>query len=97
MNSIFFSILIKNFYNHLLILHCNSLFNHLTDFCKKEIHTADIITADCYYIQHIKEKSSYDFSRKSSAESEKKILKNNITVYKENRKLIDIINFYSQI
>ena len=94
MNSIFFFVLIKNLHDHLLILYCNNLLNYLADLCKKEINTADIIIADCYHVQHTEQKLTYDFNRKSSAESEKKILKNNVIMYKENRKLIDAINFY---
>ena len=94
MNSIFFFILIENSHNHLLILHCNSLLDYLTNLCKKEINTADIMTVSCYHVQHAEWESTYSFSEKSSVESEKKILKNDITVYKENRRLINIINFY---
>lgn len=93
-NSIFFSVSIENLHDYLLILHYNSSLNYLADLCKKEINTADIMTADYYHVQHAEQKSTYDFSRKSSAESEKKILKNDIIIYKENRKLINVINFY---
>ena len=80
MNLIFFSVLIKNLHDYLLILHYNSSLNHLTDLCKKEINTADIMMMSCYYVQHAEQKLTYNFSRELSAESEKKILKNDIVM-----------------
>ena len=51
-NLIFFSVLIKNLHDYSLILHCNSLLNHLMNFCKKEINTANIMTVNYYYVQY---------------------------------------------
>ena len=49
-NSIFFFILIENSHNYLLILYYNNLLNHFTDFCKKDIHTINIIITYVYYL-----------------------------------------------